>query len=244
MAKGSGGRGHAGGRRPAPTPRKSTKPSPKPKPRVAKNPPAAPDFRREPPRRFTLGVVPGATPGKWITAWRERLPHVELVLRPIAVAEQLAQLASGELDAALVRLPLEGEQFHIIRLYDETPVAIVSADSHLTAVDELALSDLAGEVVIVPDDDVLGAQVPGGIAPAFPAPVDTEQAVETVATGVGVVLAPMSLARLHARKDVASRPVRDAPVSTMALAWPREAGSADVDTFVGIVRGRTAHSSR
>ena len=121
---------------------------------------------------------------------------------------------------------------------------IVPTDSHLTAADELDLADLSGEVVIVPADDVLGVHVPGGIAPAFDAPLDTEQAVETVATGVGVAIVPMSLARLHARKDVAARPVRDAPVSTVALAWPRETTTPDVDTFVGIVRGRTAHSSR
>jgi DNA-binding transcriptional LysR family regulator len=86
--------------------------------------------------------------------------------------------------------------------------------------------------------------VPGAVSPAFAPPAAIQDAVETVAAGIGVVLAPMSLARLHARKDVAARPVRDAPVSTVALAWPREATTADVDAFVGIVRGRTANSSR
>ena len=44
---------------------------------------------------------------------------------------------------------------------------MTSADSHLTAVDELDLEDLAGEVLIVPQDDVLGLAVPGSVAPAF-----------------------------------------------------------------------------
>jgi DNA-binding transcriptional LysR family regulator len=172
------------------------------------------------------------------------MPRVELVLRAIAVDEQAEELSTGAVDAALVRLPLERDGLSVIRLYDETPVAIVGADSHLTAADELDLADLAGEVLIVPRDDVLGVQVPGTLSPAFDPPADTEEALALVAAGAGVVLAPMSLARLHARKDLASRPVRDAPVSTMALAWPADATTPDVEAFVGIVRGRTARSSR
>ena len=40
---------------------------------------------REEPRTFVLGAVPGATPGKWIDLWRERMPHVSLELREITV---------------------------------------------------------------------------------------------------------------------------------------------------------------
>jgi hypothetical protein len=57
----------------------------------------------------------------------------------------------------------------------------------------------------------------------------------------------MSLARLHHRKDAAHRPLTDAPPSPVALAW--RLGESDdtpalVDAFIGIVRGRTANSSR
>ncbi len=206
---------------------------------------AAPAPPPEPPRRFVLGAIPGTTPGKWIAAWRERLPRVTLELLPLEVADQRAALASHQVDAALVRLPVADDaDLHVIRLYDEVPVVVASADSHLTAADELTLADLAGEVVIVPQDDVLGTAVPDAIAPSFAPPETTADAIATVAAGVGVVIVPMSLARLHARRDVASRPLRDGPVSTVALAWPRDADGPDVQAFVGIVRGRTANSSR
>jgi DNA-binding transcriptional LysR family regulator len=172
------------------------------------------------------------------------MPSVELVLRSIPVADQSTELASGTVDAALIRLPVDGDALHVIPLYEEVTVAVVDADSHLTAAEELELADLAGEVVVVPRDDVLAAVVPGAVAPSFDPPRDTEEAVATVAAGVGVVLVPMSLARLHARKDVAHRPVRDAPTSRVALAWLRDATTPDVETFVGIVRGRTPNSSR
>ena len=125
------------------------------------------------------------------------------------MADQRAALLDDGLDAALVRLPIDPDGLHVIPLYDEVAVVVASADSHLTAADELDLADLAGEVVIVPQDDVLGLDVPGAVAASFAPPEDTEQAIATVAAGVGVVIVPMSLARLHRRKDAAYRPLRD-----------------------------------
>ncbi|MFT4281923.1 LysR family substrate-binding domain-containing protein [Microbacterium sp.] len=197
-----------------------------------------------PPGPFRLGAVPGTTPGKWIDAWRSRMPGVELELVPLAVADQRERLSSAELDAALVRLPLRRDDLHVIALYDEVPVVVCAADSHLTAADELTVADLTGEVIIRPVDAVIEVEVSGAVPAVFAPPETTEEAIATVATGVGVTIVPMSLARLHHRKDVEYRPLREGPVSTVALAWPSEAPSALVDVFVGIVRGRTANSSR
>jgi len=206
---------------------------------------AAPPPASEPmPALFVLGAIPGATPGGWIDAWRERMPQTELELRPIAVSTQRSALLDEGLDAALVRLPIDRSGLSVIALYDETAVVVTSADSHLTTVDQLDLEDLAGEVLIVPQDDVLALTVPGTVAASFSPPGDTEQAIATVAAGVGIVIVPMSLARLHRRKDTAYRPLRDGPVSTVALAWPTEHTTPAVEAFVGIVRGRTANSSR
>ncbi len=196
------------------------------------------------PAVFVLGAIPGATPGGWIDAWKERMPQTELELRPIAASTQRSALLDEGLDAALVRLPIDRSGLSVIALYDETAVVVTSADSHLTTVDELDLEDLAGEVLIVPQDDVLALTVPGTVAASFSPPGDTEQAIATVAAGVGIVIVPMSLARLHRRKDTAYRPLRDGPVSTVALAWPTEQTTLAVEAFVGIVRGRTANSSR
>lgn len=196
----------------------------------------------EAPRSFRLGAIPGATPGKWIDAWRLRMPHVALELVPISVADQRPALE--DLDAALVRLPIDDAGLHLIRLYDEIPVVVASAESHLAAADELDAADLRGEVLLPSIEDVLDVDVPGATTPTFGPLPTTADVIATVATGVGVAVVPLSLARLHHRKDVVHRPLRDGPTSTVALAWPRERTTADVETFVGIVRGRTANSSR
>lgn len=217
-------------------------PPPKPPKKTAKVAFDAPAPEPEEPRVFRLGAVPGATPGKWIDAWKQRMPHVPLELVPITVSTQRDALAN--LDAALVRLPLDDDSLHTISLYDEVPVVVASIESHLLAADELTLADLAGEVVMTPSDDALVPfEVPGATPPAF-SPLPTAEAIATAATGVGIVIVPMSLARLHHRKDADHRVLTDGPTSTVALAWPRERTTPDVEAFVGIVRGRTANSSR
>ena len=172
------------------------------------------------------------------------MPRAPLELVALGVPDQRRALLAGDVDAALVRLPIDRDGLSVISLYDELAVVVTSAESHLTAADELDLADLAGEVVVVPGDDVLGVAVPDAEPARFAPPETTADAVATVATGVGVVIVPMSLARLHHRKDVAHRPLRDGPVSTVALAWRADATTPAVETFIGIVRGRTANSSR
>jgi DNA-binding transcriptional LysR family regulator len=69
-------------------------------------------------------------------------------------------------------------------------------------------------------------------------------AVATVAAGTGIVLLPQSVARLHHRKDVVQRFVADLPGTTIGLVWRVDDEDERVQAFIGIVRGRTARSSR
>jgi hypothetical protein len=94
-----------------------------------------------------------------------------------------------------------------------------------------------------PLDDLLDVgALPG--EPAAERPVTTGDAVELVAAGVGVLVVPQSLARLHHRRDLTYRPVIDGPGSQVALAWVEDRTSELVEELIGIVRGRTVRSSR
>lgn len=196
---------------------------------------------------FRLGVMPGATPGKWADIWQQRLPQIPLELVQTGGSGTPPQLRDGSVDAALVRLPLEpaaAAALHVIALYEELAVVVCGTESHLSAADELTFDDLAGEVLIRPTDEVFALDVPGTAAPRFAPPADAGEAIATVAAGVGIVIVPMSLARLHHRRDVTFRPLVGGPRSPVALVWPRESENPLVEVFVGIVRGRTANSSR
>ena len=246
--------GSRSGKRPTPSARASSGGTPAKRkgssPRASDRQPSPRQTPSTPPTPagpFRLGAVAGTTPGKWIDIWHSRMPHTPLELVPLQGASQRDAVLSASVDAALVRLPVDRDGLHAIALYEEVPVVVCGAESHLTAADELTLGDLAGEVVITPRDAVLEVDVPGGLTPRFDAPATTEEAIATVAAGVGVVIVPMSLARLHHRKDVEHRPLADGPGSTVALVWrdPTEDEAAVlVETFIGIVRGRTANSSR
>ncbi|MFI2487740.1 LysR substrate-binding domain-containing protein [Promicromonospora kroppenstedtii] len=215
--------------------------------------PGAPDGDPDAPR-FRLAYVPGATPGKWAGVWRERLPDVPLDLVQVESADVLAALAAGDADAAIGRLPVDKDVFSAIPLYEETSVVCFSRDHLLAALaddEAVAAADIAQDPVWVPGDDVLftGRPVPG-VVPADPDgnPLDrlptTADVVATVAANVGVAVLPMSLARLHRRKDVTYRPLSDGPMAPVGLVWPIDRTTDLVEELIGIVRGRTVNSSR
>ncbi|MFI5689362.1 LysR substrate-binding domain-containing protein [Streptomyces sp. NPDC051636] len=192
---------------------------------------------------FRLAYVPGVTPAKWVRIWNERLPDIPLTLLQVTAAEASDVLRAGEADAGFVRLPVDRTFFSAIPLYTETTVVVVPKDHLITAADEVSLADLADEVLFHPLDDVFDWDSPPG-EPAFERPATTADAVELVAAGVGLVVVPQSLARLHHRRDLTYRPVVDAPRSSVVLSWPEEATTDLVEHFIGIVRGRTVNSTR
>ncbi|QAY73108.1 hypothetical protein ET445_06850 [Agromyces protaetiae] len=68
--------------------------------------------------------------------------------------------------------------------------------------------------------------------------------IELVAAGTGYAVVPHGVARLHHRKDVVAIPLADAPPTRIALVWFAARDDADIQEFVGVVRGRSARSSR
>ncbi|BAC68895.1 LysR family transcriptional regulator [Streptomyces avermitilis] len=192
---------------------------------------------------FRLAYVPGVTPAKWVRIWNERLPDIPLTLIPVPAAEASDLLRDGGADAGFVRLPTDRTDLSAIPLYAETTVVVVPKDHLVAAVDEVSAEDLADDIVLHPLDDTLDWEhLPG--RPAIERPATTADAVELVAAGVGLLLVPQSLARLHHRRDLTYRTVTDAPESRVALSWREDETTDLVEDFIGIVRGRTANSSR
>ncbi|MFI2426345.1 LysR family substrate-binding domain-containing protein [Streptomyces sp. NPDC018955] len=192
---------------------------------------------------FRLVYVPGVMPDKWVRIWNERLPDVPLTLTQVPAGSAQGLLLGGDADAGLVRLPVDRTVLSAIPLYTERTVVVVPKDHLVTAVDTVSPEDLADEIVLHPLDDVLTWEsLPG--RPALERPATTADAIELVAAGIGVLVVPLSLARLHHRKDLTHRPLEGAPESGVALSWPEAATTDRVEDFIGIVRGRTVNSTR
>lgn len=174
-----------------------------------------------------IGFVPGVEPDRFLRRWKSGRRDAWLELHPIPLSRQQEALAAGEVDMCFVRLPLSDPELHLVPLWEERAAIMVGTDNVLSLLDEIGEEDLADETEI----------------PAAH-PDDAAERIAVVASGVGFTRVPLSLARLHHRKDAASRPLRDAEPTRIALAWPRAADDPLRQEFVGVVRGRTARSSR
>ena len=186
------------------------------------------------PAPFRLAYVRGVTPAKWVHTWEERMRRVPLQLVRTDEPDQVSVLIDDLADMALVRLPVAGDGLHSIPLYEERAVVVVPKDHAVAAADEVTLAEVAE----------LGG-------PVHPFDAAVEDTLALVAAGVGSMVLPQSVARLHSRRDLVARPVTDAAPTRIALAWmsdpvpPRsDSEQHRIDTFIGIVRGRTANSSR
>jgi len=192
---------------------------------------------------LTLGYVPGGTPAKWARTWAQRHPDIPLHLRGVDAADAAAAVRGGDLDVALVRLPVDTTGLAVIPLYDETTVVVVPSDHVVTAADVVSADDLGAEPMLRPLDDVVGWSGAPGV-PVDHRPETTSAAMELVAAGAGALIVPQSLARLYHRKDLTYRPIADAPSCPVGLVFPQGPQSALLEEFIGIVRGRRSGSSR
>jgi len=187
-----------------------------------------------------IGFVTGVMPDRWARTWRERHPGEPLDLVPLEPLEGEPAVRAGEVDMALVRLPVDRDGLHCIPLYREVPVIVVARDHPASVYDELTAADLGDEQFVLGPPEGLDPAVPQLDFPSM----TTKDAVEVAASGAGVVVLPMSVARLHHRKDVRHVPVTDLPETEVALVWLVERDDEQTERFVGVVRGRTARSSR
>ncbi|GAA1661408.1 LysR substrate-binding domain-containing protein [Fodinicola feengrottensis] len=182
-------------------------------------------------------------PGKWVRTWQERLPEVPLTLVTVSAAEAADLLRQRDAEAGLVRLPIDRTSLSVIPLYTETPVVVAPKDHLVAAAEQVSAADLADETLLHPLDDFLTWERPPG-QPALQRPATTADAIELVAAGVGLLVVPQSLARLHHRTDLIYRPVSDAPASDVGLSWLEDETTDLMEQFIGIVRGRTVNSTR
>lgn len=201
------------------------------------------------PVSFSIGFVAGVTPTKWTRIWAERFPDTPLEVFRTEPGEQVEVLRDERADVSFVRLPIDSDGLSVIGLYDEIPVVVAAKDHAIAAAETVAIADLADEHLLQNPDELpewrdIAVEVAEGTRRPLPTMRDLDEAMEQVAAGVGILILPHSLARLHSRKDVISRPVDGVADTHIALAWPTSKTTDEVQEFIGIVRGRSAASSR
>lgn len=196
---------------------------------------------------FRVDFVAGVTPDKWSRIWSQRMPQAPLEMA-LAGPDPVHDLRTGTASMCFLRLPVQRDGLHVIPLYEEVPVALVGKDHPVAAFEQVDVRDLADEPLVQPSLSVpeWAAVAPAQLverADALPG-MTHQQAISVVASGVGVAILPLSLARLYQRKDVVHRPVTGVASTTIGLAWRVDDDDERIETFIGIVRGRTERSTR
>ena len=202
----------------------------------------------DPSRSLRVDFVTGVTPDKWVRTWNERHPDDPLDLTPVDGADAESRLRTGETTLSLLRLPIDPTGLHVIPLYEEDPVVVVAKEHAAAAFDTLDVTDLADEVLLQPADSVPQWRdaAPADVlerAASMP-PMTVVEAIAVAAAGSGFVVVPLSVARVHHRKDVVHRPVTGVAGSRVGLAWRVDDEDPRIEDFIGVVRGRTERSSR
>lgn len=195
-----------------------------------------------PPSGLHIGYPPGLAPDKWLRRMAERFPSTSVETTLLDVAEaQLARaphlLASG-FDVVFVREPADAPRsappgLARIPLHDEAQAVLVPKDHEASLFPSLTSAALEGERWV------------DAVDPLTASSADVAAHVELVAANVGLGRLPLPLARAHSRRDVVVVPLEEPAVTRLGIAWLPERGEEEaLAGFVGIVRGRTANTSR
>jgi len=180
---------------------------------------------------LSLSFITGTEPDKWFRRFTDRTDHGGL--RTVASDDALAQLLSGDVDVALVRLPdaRVTDEMHVVRLYDEQPGIALPVDHTLTLLEQVGETDIVGELIHYQGSSDIPA---------------IREHLGVVAAGVGVVIAPRPVLKLLSGKKIVHREYRNPtyPATTIALVWRKTDDSEAIQDFVGIAKGRTPQSTR
>ncbi|RZQ60268.1 LysR substrate-binding domain-containing protein [Amycolatopsis suaedae] len=153
--------------------------------------------------------------GTALAAVRDRLPHVDLVLREMVSGAQAEALLAGELDLGLVRPPVTGSDVVTAPLLREPLLAAMPADDPLAASATVPVADFDGRPFIMYSpvesryfhEVLIGVFRGAGVAPDY---VQHASQIHTVLAlvraGLGVALVPAAASVLHL-DDVVLRPV-------------------------------------
>lgn len=165
-------------------------------------------------------------------------PGWRVEMRQATWSDPSAGLAGGEVDAALLRLAVPGQDaFRVEVLFTEPRWVALPAAHPLAARDRLRFSDLWEEPFVAAPAETgrwrdywLAVDEREGRPVRVGATVDQpDDWLQAIANGYGVALAPASAARFYARPGVVYRPVTGVSPSRVGLAWPP---AADADPVV------------
>jgi LysR family hydrogen peroxide-inducible transcriptional activator len=179
-----------------------------------------------------LGVIPTVAP-YWLPALlpavRKRFPRLELILREEQTVRLLAQLSTGQIDAALLALPVPGDVTCAQIAREDFVVAAPRGAAILKRRGRLGERDLDGETVLLLEDGhclrdqaLAVCERGGGHESMEVRATSLPTLVQMVAGGMGITLLPEAAAEalVQPRGPVEVAPLgKPPPGRTIGLVW-------------------------
>ena len=206
---------------------------------------------QEPPLSGTLrlGVIPTVGPyvlPALLPRVRTLFPRVELYLREEKTADLIAQVRAGQIDLALLALPVAGNDFQTMPLFDD-PFVLAMPDGHeLAGKQRVTEADLVGRQLLLLDDghclrdhalQVCSLSGAGNVADFSATSLNT--LVQMVANGLGITLMPSLALDVELRTDCGlevRRFLDPEPNRQIGLLWRRSSlRKADFHAFAEVV---------
>lgn len=169
--------------------------------------------------------------------WQELYPQTPLEL--LRIDDRTAGLTRGEVDAALLRGPVEAPGLVTEVLFEEDRVAAVAADGPLADRAALHLTDLAGETVVlntVSGTTTVDLWPPSARPTATLTVANTDDWLTAIAAGRGVGVSAASTADMHPHSGVIYHPLVDAPPVPVLLARRDAPGHPALPNLVALAR--------
>ena len=196
-------------------------------------------------RKLRVGLLCGTIAAGELTApiidsFQKAHPDVDVELHEIGMEDQAGPLASGELDVAIVRGPLVDRELDVVPLALDPTVLMVAATHELAPADEVTLDDilpLRMTPAVAPDDFLAfwhlddlrgGSNVDRSLPPAR----TVAEVQLAVGTGRVISCAVSTITRVLPNALVRAVPLRDGPLSTIAVAYQRSDNRRVVRDFV------------
>ncbi len=197
-------------------------------------------------RRITIGYATNLVITTAVRELRHQHPGVDVRTRYLDWHQPRAALLDHRVDVAVARLPLSSDQLDVTVLAEEPRVVVLPTDHRLAGKESVRLDDIADEPlprVADPDWNAFWRVDPrpdGSRAPDGPLVGTWEDALELVAIGQAVALAPAA-ARRRLRADLTTVPVEDVAPCRIVLASRAGDGNRLLADFRAIAATFLAH---
>jgi DNA-binding transcriptional LysR family regulator len=185
-----------------------------------------------------------------LRVYRERFPHVEIVLRELTTYEQVRALEEEYIQVGLLRLPISTPLVNV-EVVRKEPIVCVLPEQHPLAVQErIDVALLAQEPFVLQSRhrgagyyvQLMKLCLTAGFSPNVIQEVTELHAiVGLVAAGIGVSLVPLSTRNIRSQGVVYRELAGTAPMTEMALAWRRDLHSALVQNFLTVAKETPTH---